>query len=136
MAYAGYLIKLNGSTILPHAYIRPKSYRVTPAQRTDVDSGVTTANGVLHRTVLSHTRSKIEFETRRLPDAEVAALISLITANYSDELERKINLSYYVPGAQTYASGTFYMPDIQYPIDYAPGSTLIYEPIRIAFIEY
>ncbi len=136
MAYAGYLIKLNGSTTLPHAYIRPKSYRVTPAQRTDVDSGVTTADGVLKRTVLEHKRSKIEFETPRLPESELSSLMSLISSHFVDDLERKINLTYYVSGTQSYASGTFYMPDTQFTVDYAPGSSIIYEPTRIAFIEY
>ena len=67
MAYAGYLIKVGGAdgTVFPMKYIRVETYKCTPNQRIDQGSD-SDATGTLHRTVLPHTRTKIEFETPQM----------------------------------------------------------------------
>lgn len=57
--YKGYLLKING-TELPGQYIQ--DYSSTPNQAQDKDS-YQDLTGELHREILPHTRSKIEFKT-------------------------------------------------------------------------
>ena len=59
--YKGYLLKING-TELPGQYIQ--DYSSTPNQAQDKDS-YQDLTGELHREILPHTRSKIEFKTGR-----------------------------------------------------------------------
>ena len=139
MAFSGYLIKLGGSsgTILPLKYIRYETYKVTPNQRMDYNS-TRDSTGVLHRTALSHTSTKVEFNTRRLSNTDMEALISLLRAAWTNTLERKLTLYYYDPENFTYKTGTFYMPDIEFTITNVDTAhnKIMYAETRIAFIEY
>ena len=135
--YTGHLLKAGG-VVVPHKYIRPQTYSVTPKQMQDL-SAERDATGVLHRDVVDHAPSKIEFETADgLTNAEIAALTSIFRNAFTIAKARTLTLEYYVPDTDSYASGTFYLPDAQYKIkwiDKAKG-TIIYEPVRFAFIEY
>ena len=139
MAYAGYLIKLGGSsgTSLPFKYIKAESYSCTPNQRME-SSANRAVTGVLVRTTVAHTATKIEFETVYLTNAERKALNDLFQNAMSNTLERKITLYYYDDETDSYKTGDFYMPDVQYEI-YKVDNTkniITYSPVRYAFIEY
>ena len=139
MAYNGYLIKLGGAngTILPVKYMKAESYSCTPDQRMEAQA-YRDVEGGLHRVTCAHTASKIEFETPYMTNTERAALNALFAANFSSAQERKIVIQYYDDATDTYKEGTMYMPDVQYTIYKVDNTkkTILYNPVRYAFIEY
>ena len=133
MAYQGYLIKVGG-TVFPMKYIRAETYQCTPNQRIDQGSD-SDATGELHRTVLPHTRSKIEFETpQMLKGADVAVITALL--GLQGNAKRDVTIEYWDHETPSYKTGRCYVPDIKYQLMRNTGSDLIYMPIRYAFIEY
>lgn len=131
MAFQGYLIKVGNYTI-PLTFMKLESYKSAPNQRQDLDS-YRDANGYLHRNVLSHTASKLEFETPYLSMRDMRSLIQNIRANYTNDLARTVELTYYDDETDTYKTGTFYMPGT---VEYNLFNKEIYAPSRFAFIEY
>nr|DAH30332.1 MAG TPA: hypothetical protein [Caudoviricetes sp.] len=132
MAYQGYLIKV-GNTVFPMKYIRAETYKCTPNQRIDQDSD-SDATGMLHRNVLPHTRTKIEFETpQMLRGADVLAISTLLGLSGS---RRDVTITYWDHESQSYKTGKCYVPDISYQLMRNTGDDLVYMPIRYAFIEY
>lgn len=136
MAYANYLLKAGGVEITPSPYIQLATYKVTPNQRLDTSAERNT-DGVLIRSTVAHTPTKIEFNTPPLYSSDVAALMTILTTAYTNVLERKLSLNYYVPGLDTYQTGNFYVPDIAFTISRIVSSSILqYGPTRIAFVEY
>ena len=140
MAFTGELVELKtGANYVPFPlkYIKAESYKITPDQRME-SSATRASTGVLRRTTLSHTASKIDFNTTPLTNSEVGVIHTLLSNAYTDAQERKLDLRYYNPATDSYATGTFYVPDIDYDIQRVdlPTYTIHYESIRIAFIEY
>ena len=137
MAFAGYLIKLGGSTgsELPMTKIKAESYSATPNQRMESDA-TRSVTGLLHRTTVSHTATKIEINTIPMTNSEWVTFFTLIKNAMTNVLERKITLYYYDNETDAYKTGDFYMPDIEYPIMRVDGNTIHYNSIRLAFIEY
>ena len=131
MAFQGYYIKVGNYTI-PLTFMKLESYKSAPNQRQDLDS-YRDADGYLHRNVLSHTATKLEFETPYLTFKDMRSLIQNIRANYTDELARTVEVTYYDEETDSYKTGTFYMPGT---VEYNWYNKEIYAPSRIAFIEY
>lgn len=131
MALQGYLIKVGNYTI-PLTFMKIETYKSAPNQRQDLDS-YRDANGYLHRNVLSHTATKLEFETPYLTFKDMRTLIQNIRANYTDDLARTVELTYYDEETDSYKTGTFYMPGT---VEYNLFNKEIYAPSRFAFIEY
>lgn len=138
MAYNGYLIKVGGSTgtVLPMKYIKLEGYTITPNQRMESEAG-RSVTGLLHRSTVAHTATKIEFETPHILNSDVNNMMTLFRNNWSSTIERKLTLEYYDMETDTYKTGTFYMPDIKFQIDHIEQSNIIvYKETRVAFIEY
>ena len=139
MAYKGYLIKLGGSggTVLPMKYMKLDGYNITPNQRMEAEAA-RSITGVLHRTTVEHTATKIEFNTPNLTNTDINGMMSMFRSVWSSAAERKLNLQYYDMETDSYKTGTFYMPDIKFQIYQADNvrNKLIYKETRIAFIEY
>jgi hypothetical protein len=140
MAFNGKLVELktgNNYVELPLKYMKAESYKVTPNQRME-SSANRASTGVLIRSTVSHTASKIDFSTPPLTNSDVNALNTLLTNAYTNALQRKLDLRYYDPSSDSYKTGTFYVPDIDYDISRIEKSTNVihYNSIRIAFIEY
>ncbi len=134
MAYNGYLIKVGNYTI-PHKYIKAETYQALYSTL-DLDS-TRLANGTLNREVLEHHVGKVEFETIPLMDNEqLNDLLSNIRNNYTNALEKKANVTFYVPEYDTYYTQEMYVPDITFTMYFADGNKVQYEPVRIAFIGY
>jgi hypothetical protein len=131
MAFNNYYIKV-GSYTIPLDYMKVESYTSMPDQRQDLDS-YRDADGYLHRTVLSHTATKIEFETPHLWRWQMQELIQGIKANLTSNLERKCTVTYYDDEIDDYKTGTFYLPGT---MEYKVFNKQIYAPTRFAFIEY
>ena len=139
MAFNGYLLKLGGAsgTEFPMKYIKIEGYNITPNQRMESEAK-RTITGNLQRTTVSHTASKIEFNTPKMTNLDVDAMMSLFRSKWTNKRERKINLQYYDMETNSYKTGSFYMPDIKFPIERIDLETNIvyYGETRIAFIEY
>ena len=139
MAYNGYLIKVGGSagTILPMKYIKTEGYDITPAQRLETEAK-RAVTGVLHRTTVAHTATKVEFSTPIITNTGLENLILLFRNAWTDVSQRKLTLQYYDMESNSYKEGTFYMPDIKYQIHHIDNENdvVYYKETRIAFIEY
>lgn len=142
MAFSGYLIKLkatgNGTDeILPMKYMGIESYSATPNQRMESSANRATT-GVLHRTTVEHTATKIEFETPTMTNLDISELNAMFRRHFTDILQRKIVIEYYDNETDSYKNATCYMPDVQYKIMRVDKALniLYYTPVRYAFIEY
>lgn len=131
MAFNGrYYIKV-GNYPIPLTYMAYKTYKVS-SNTQDLDS-YRDADGFLHRNVLSHVAHKLEFETPILTNKQFRALIDNIRANMTDKTARDVTLNYYDEESDSYKTGSFYMPGT---MEFTHFNKNIYEPTRIAFIEY
>lgn len=134
MAYQNYLLSCNGSK-LNNNYISLSSYSVTYST-IDLDS-YRDANGVLHRTALTHKVGKIEFNTPYMKQKDVEALTQwLRNAIASNPTEKRTNVTFYNPELNAYTTQSMYVPDITFKIAENSPQGFIYEPVRIAFIGY
>lgn len=136
MAYSGYLLKVGGTNV-PLDTIKYETYKITPNQRIDFNSTRST-DGYLHRNAVSHTASKIEYETPPMDSVKQANLMTIFRNAWTSERERKCTVTYFDPETDSYQSGTFYMPDIQWIIRNVDNNRNVvnYNQCRIAFIEY
>lgn len=143
MAYAGYLLKFTGSNhSIPMGWIFEKSYKITPNRRQDLDP-FRDANGLLHRNVIDHAPSTVEFQFRRPTSAMMAQFHTLLNGEYNSHpdssirsRERKVSLQYYVPEIDNYQTGEFYIPNLEYTIDYVHDNKIFYSAVKVEFIEY
>lgn len=135
MAYEGYLIKVGGYTISSKKFIRAESY-TTSMKIQDLDS-YRDADGVLHRTALSHVPNKVEFETpAMLTNTDMAELFRNIRSNYTVPAERKAPITLYVPELDDYVTQDMYMADPQFTMYGNYGNEIRYNPVRISFTGY
>lgn len=131
MAFNGqYYLKV-GDYPIPLEFMAYKSYTFSRNVQ-DLDS-YRDADGLLHRNVLPHIAHKAEFDTPYMTKRQVRTLIDNIRANVINATENNVNLRYYDPWTDTYKTGVFYLPGT---LEFTPFNKNIYEPLRIAFIEY
>lgn len=139
MAYNGYLIKLGGAsgTVLPMKFIKVEGYDIIPNQRMESEAK-RAITGLLHRTTVEHTATKVEFNTPNLTNLEADEMMTLFRNAWTSVTERKLNLQYYDMETNSYKTGEFYMPDIKFSIDHIDNdlNMVYYRETRIAFIEY
>lgn len=131
-------LKIGGSyTEFPTNLINAESYKVTPDQRLEASAN-RAASGKLIRSTLSHTASKIELNTTVITQRDLKIIEILLTNAYTDPLQRKLELRYYVPADDEYKTGMFYVPDVDYDILRIEKDKNIvwYNSVRYAFIEY
>ncbi len=126
--YKGYLLKING-TELPGQYIQ--DYSSTPNQEQDKNS-YQDLTGELHREILPHTRSKIEFKT---PPMSLEEKILFQSFFPNRKRHPKTSVEYWNDEDNAYTSGEFYTPEIPSQ-PYPSGNTIAYKPFRVALIEY
>lgn len=142
MSYNGYLIKLiavdGTKTEISPEYMRYDTYQITPDQRLDLDTGLRDLTGVMHRVVVQHTATKIEFNTPMMDSVKFDALINLLMSHVRNYWERDVWLEYYDPETRGYKTGHFYIPDDPYKIRNVDVANRIvnYNEFRVAFIEY
>lgn len=127
--FQGYLLKIEGVE-LPNKYI--VDYMATPNQIQDKDS-YQDVDGKLHREILPHTRSKIEFQT---PIMSLNEKIEFQNCFPNRKSNPKISVEYWNDEDNAYVTGEFYVPDIQFKPFAIIGNTMMYKPFRVALIEY
>lgn len=126
--YKGYLLKINGN-VFSNELIRHNTYKAKPYQQTDSDSYVD-GNGELHRKILPHRRTSINFQTIKVDLDQKIAIQSYFPTRETVEIE------YWNDETNSYKTGTFYTPDIEFSVYGADGQDVKYNEILIEFIEY
>lgn len=129
MAFEGWLLKFEGKTF-PMKFIAHGSYNATPDQQQDEDS-YSDGYGNLHRNVLPHTRTKIEWNT---PDMLHLADKMEMQSYFPNRITMMVE--YWNDEKNVYTSGEFYVPDIKFPYYDISENDIRYSSIRIALIEY
>ena len=132
MAWNGeWLIKV-GDYPIPLDLIKYNSYKSALAQRQD-NGDYTDADGYLHRSPMTHNRSKMEFELIYLSVEDMEGFWANITRNYIDPHERKVHCEYYDQEYAGYTEGDFYLPAT---LEWLMLNKVYYDNMRVAFIEY
>lgn len=134
MAYKGYLIKI-GNYTFPLSMIKAETYKATNYGQ-DLDS-TRDIDGILHRTALSNTAPKVEFETRNMLDnTQMSSIFANIQANYTNAIEKKASVEVYVPELDKYVTSDMYMADFEPTMYYADETKIQYTSTRMAWISY
>lgn len=134
MAFSNYLIKIGNNDTFFNKFIVSSSYKIAK-KVIDIDS-YRDANGVLHRNAMSHLSYTIEFEIKPLDNTRLQEFLSAIKSKYIIPLERKVNVSFYLPEDDTYVSSDFYMPDPELNIERIENGKVYYKATTIKFIGY
>lgn len=135
MAFNGTLLTF-GSYKIPLDYIIADTYKITPNQRQDLDS-YRDADGILRRNALSHTASKIEFDTQPLSGDKMDAFMANIRSNYINYNERNAKCTYYDPETGSYKTGELYLADPQWNLlDCSSSGWILYGPTKFTLVEY
>ena len=122
MAFEGFLMKAFETTF-PHKYIQISTYQTTPSQRQDLD--------------VPHDRSKIVFKTiDDLKLAEKQEIQAFFNGAMTNARERKVTLTYWNDEDNIYKTGSFYIPDVTYPIKRIMGNDIVYDSVEYHLIEY
>ena len=136
--FEGYLIKL-GEYTFPMRYIAEETYSAKPKQRQELDAYRDNL-GVLHREVVENRPSLIKFRTvSGMTNYDVKMLFEMIHANYINEDERKLKVTYYIPEKDDYSDPEdMYIPNLEFPIDVIDKEKkeVVYNSIEFSFIGY
>ena len=133
--FQGYLLSFNGAN-LNNKYISLKSFKVTPNQRLEIEA-YRDANFLLHRVTSPNFKTKIDFTTvAGLTLSDKEDMFNRINTGLINSNQKSYNVVYWNDDTSSYRQGIFYMPNVEYTIRRISDTDIIYEPIRIAFIEY
>ncbi len=133
MAFQGFLIKVGDVDITK--YIVVNTYQITPDSRTELDTYRNGGNELI-REVAEHTTTKIEFNTVFMNSDEMTEFCQILEKNYIIPIERKCIVTYFNVINGTYKSSYMYVPNFIPKLLYWDGKTLMYDQMRIAFMEY
>lgn len=130
--YKGYLLKF-GNTKFPNGYFA--EYSSTPDQRMDTDAE-RDDNGNLQRTTLPTGKTSITFSTHILHLDEKINMQNIINSAIVNTAQRKCYVTYWNDETNSYDSGYFYIPDIEFSVMDAGKIDILYNPISVELIEY
>lgn len=129
--YQGFLIRFGSYGVIPLNYIM--EYSSTPCQRMESDAQ-RDQNGNLHRATLPNTKTSIKFTTHILDLTEKITLQNLM--NYSNSVQRKVQVTFWNDEINDYSTSWFYIPDIEFTVMDASTNDIKYNPITVELIEY
>lgn len=136
--FQGYLIKggVNGA-IFPHQYIAYEGYEATPNMREELKAVRNDNTRELFRITAAGKKNTIRFTTRdKLHLAEIEAIKNFFTANTVNADQRAVSLNYWNTEDLVYKTGTFYIPNMSFPIRKITNNDIIYGTMTYEFIEY
>lgn len=132
-AYDGYLLKF-GSHVLPNSFIQ--KYNSKPNQRLEL-SAERDGNAYLHRETSPNYKSTVKPTIMPLYDGQLELFKAIVADGMVNERERKVHLTYWNVETQSYKSGDFYIPDIEYTVKHiTDDGQLVYEGFEFELIEY
>ena len=132
MAYSGYLLKVlddNGDYTFPNNKIQLSSYNVKV--NTLYDDSYTDGDGVTHAHALDHKIDKIKFNTIPMTNGDLDAIMSEVSARYTESLSRSFTAQFFVPEINDYATADVHLGDFEAPIDRVDdiNNVVYYNPI-------
>jgi hypothetical protein len=105
-----------GNYIFPENLIAENCYVNAPNQRQDLDP-YTDSYGVTQRNALSHTKSAVEITTTPMSWEEMQGIMSGLTSNYINALERDGNCEYFDTENFVVKSGHMYLdPSVKFTV--------------------
>lgn len=138
MAFEGYLVKVLGNNntsdyIIPLKYIDYESYHCI-AHGQDLEP-FTNQEGITNRNPLKNAKPTCEFNLMSMSQSQFTAIMSQIQARYvgvpyAKEVKAKIWNGEY----GKYINHTWYVPDIDPPMESINNGEPQYNKIRVAFI--
>lgn len=137
MAFGGYLFKATtNNVVFPNQYIAKTSYVVEPNQHRVLKSYREDNTCTLHEVLATTTKTKISFETINLDATSATAIVNFFVNNASDATNQVIEITYYNPRTDAYASGTFKYSDVNFSVNYITATKVIMAPLTITLEEF
>lgn len=133
MSYQGYHVKIGNYTV-PYKYMIASSYK-SCLHGQDLDSFVD-GDGYTKRNALKVLKPKVEWNTGKTNNVEIAPLLQALKDNYVDKTEKKVSATVYIEEIDDYITTDAYVPDIEFTTEWIDEaeSIIYYEGIRIAII--
>lgn len=130
MAFGNYVFKV-GNLSFPLELIAKKGYDTTPNQRIDKNS-YRDGRGKLHRTILPEKPSTVIIKTiDNLTEDQTLQIQALFPSRDT------VTASYWNKDSNSYKTATFYMPDINWVINYFDEDLQPrYQALTLEFIAY
>lgn len=144
MAFQGYLfkktVKVGQSSVsvpFPNQYIALDTWESTPNQREEIKAYRDDNTRDLTRVTAQGKKSTFKFKTRKyLRLADKQAIQKFFTDSEVDANQRKIQLTYWNDESNSYKTGYFYRPNMQFKIYKITQNDIIYDELSFEFIEY
>ena len=136
--FAGYLLKATATGIIfPQKYIALESWDSTPDQREELKAYRDDNTRNLTRVTATGKKSIFSFTTREgLHLADKIIIQTFFTNGESDHEQRKINLEFWNEETNSYDTGDFYRPNMNFPIYKITEDDIIYKAMKFEFVEY
>lgn len=142
MSFNGYLLAACDATfkvkqIFPNKYIQFNSWSSTPNQREELKAYRDDNTRNLTRVTAAGKKSVFSFKLRPNLHLDEKMEVQNFFAGYElDHEQRKINLQFWDDENNEYKTGTFYRPNMQFPIVKITDKDIIYGELTIECIEY
>jgi hypothetical protein len=142
MNFEGYLFascdsKFRVRQTFPNKYIQYNSWSSTPNQREEIKAYRDDNTRKLTRVTASGKKSVFSFKVRgNLHLAEKKEIQEFFTSAETNHEQRKVNLKFWDDENNEYKTGTFYRPNMPFPIVKITEDDIIYGELTIECIEY
>jgi fructose-1,6-bisphosphatase len=142
MLFEGYLFaacdaNFRPVAVFPNKYIQYNSWSSTPNQREEIKAYRDDNTRNLTRITAAGKKSVFSFKVRSSLHLEDKIEIqAFFTNNELDHEQRKINLKFWDDENNEYKTGTFYRPNMPFPIIKITDDDIIYGELTIECIEY
>lgn len=142
MAFEGYLFASCNANftikqVFPNKYIQFNSWTSTPNQREELKAYRDDNTRNLTRVTAAGKKSVFSFKVRNPLHLEDKILIQkFFTDAEIDQEQRKVNLRFWDDEKNEYRTGTFYRPNMKFPIIRITDDDIVYGELTIECIEY
>ena len=142
MAFEGYLFascdaNFTIKQVFPNKYIQYNSWSSTPNQREEIKAYRDDNTRNLTRITAAGKKSVFSFKVRgNLHLEDKVEIQRFFTSAELDAEQRKVNLRFWDDEHNEYKTGTFYRPNMQFPIVKITDNDIIYGELTIECIEY
>jgi len=136
MAFEGYLLK-SGNSIFPHKYMQLSSWKTTPNQREEIKAYRDDNTRNLTRVTAAGRKTAIQFKTRphlHLSDKQI--IQNWFVSHETNHDERKLPITFWNDESNTYQTGYFYRPNMEFKIEKITDDDIIYGEFTFDLVEY
>ena len=136
--WRGYFFKAVATgRIFPNEYINWASYDSTPNHREEIKAYRDENTRDLTRITAAGKKTSIHFDTRpKLNLEQKMDIQNFFTSAESDPDQRRITLEFWNDEENTYKTGDFYRPNLQFKIRKITDDDIFYESMSMDLVEY